>query len=84
MTTEQIIQRLLDEKHITVLEAVQMIKDLVRNEVFIPAVPADKKKTYYRQPTVVMYGVDISNTEYYSDNAIQSSNSLSINKEKGE
>lgn len=81
MTTEQIIQRLLDEKHITVAEAIQMIKDLVRNEVFIPMFPDDKKKTYPGNSIVVMYGVGINNTEYNSDNAIYT---LSSDKPKEE
>lgn len=55
MTTEEIIQRLLDEKHITVKEAMQMIRDLVRNEIFIPS--ATKSKGFPRTTTVVMYGV---------------------------
>ena len=70
MTTEQIIQRLLDEKHITVTEAVQMIRDLVRNEIFTPMFPTNKQKTYPGQPTVVMYGVDINDTVYSSNTAI--------------
>jgi len=80
MTTEQIIQRLLDEKHITVAEAVQMIRDLVRNEVFVPMFYDPEKKTYTEPPIVVTYGVSISNTGYNNDNAI--SNSLSSAKPK--
>lgn len=34
MSTELIIQRLLDEKHITAEEAMQMLKDLVANRFF--------------------------------------------------
>ena len=72
MTTEQIIQRLLDEKHITVAEAIQMIKDLVRNEVFTPMFPTDKRKTYPEKPIVVMYGVGISNTDGWNNtNSLQ-------------
>ena len=60
METEQIIQRLLDEKHITVKEAFQMIKDLVKKEIYIPKIkPEDYKST---NPTVVMYGVSITDT----------------------
>ena len=55
MTTEQIIQRLLDEKHITVKEAMQMIRDLVRNEILIPS--TIKPKDFPGTTTVVMYGI---------------------------
>ena len=84
MTTEQIIQRLLDEKHITVAEAVQMIKDLVRNEVFVPMFPTDERKTYPGNSIVVMYGVDTNNTWYNSDNALHGSNPLSSDISKEE
>lgn len=56
MTTEEIIQRLLDEKHITAKEAMQMLKDLVKNEVFTPMFPNQKQK-YPMSPYVVMYGI---------------------------
>lgn len=82
MTTEQIIQRLLDEKHITVVEAVQMIKDLVRNEIFVPMFPTDERKTYPGNFIAVMYGVDANNIWYNSDNALHGSNSLSSDKPK--
>lgn len=54
MTTEQIIQRLLDNKHISVSEAMQMIRDLVRNEFIVPQTnPVE----YPDEPRVVMYGI---------------------------
>lgn len=58
MTTEEIIQRLLDEKHITVKEAMQMLKDLVKNEVFIPMFPNQKQKYPMPPPPVTIYGVN--------------------------
>lgn len=54
MTTEQIIQRLLDNKHISVSEATQMIRDLVRNEFIVPRINPAR---YPNETQVVMYGV---------------------------
>ena len=54
MTTEQIIQRLLDNKHISVSEATQMIRDLVRNEFIVPRANPVR---YPNTTQVVMYGV---------------------------
>lgn len=54
MTTEQIIQRLLDNKHISVSEATQMIRDLVRNEFIVPRTNPAK---YPNNTQVVMYGI---------------------------
>lgn len=50
MTCEDIIQRLLDEKHITVKEAMIMIKELVKNSipsVSFPGVP-EKEKDFWK------------------------------------
>lgn len=54
MTTEQIIQRLLDNKHISVSEATQMIRDLVRNEFIVPQTNPVR---YPNKTQTVMYGV---------------------------
>ena len=66
MTTEEIIQRLLDEKHITVAEATQMIRDLVRNEIFAPLFPDKSSKRIPNNTTVVMYGVNLDNWDNIS------------------
>lgn len=84
MTTEQIIQRLLDEKHITVTEAVQMIRDLVRNEVFIPMFPDDNRKTYPKQSVVVMYGVNIDPSDDWANSIDSNYNAVSSDKPKEE
>lgn len=78
MTTEEIIQRLLDEKHITVKEAMQMIRDLVRNEIFIPGVT--KSKDFPGTTTVVMYGV-IEPPYSINDDTTNVYNVLSDNKD---
>lgn len=65
MTSEEIIQRLLDEKHITVAEAAQMIRDLVKNEIFTP--PTNPNKTPYYPPTVVMYGVSVTPSDDWAN-----------------
>ena len=54
MTTEQIIQRLLYNKHISVSEATQMIRDLVRNEFIVPRTNPVK---YPNTTQTVMYGI---------------------------
>lgn len=85
MTTEQIIQRLLDEKHITVTEAVQMIRDLVRNEVFMPMFIDDNRKTSPKQSVVVMYGVNINPSDDWANNSIDNNyNAVSSDKPKEE
>lgn len=79
MTTEQIIQRLLDEKHITVAEAVQMIRDLVRNEIFIPT--TNPSKTL---PISVLYGVNINPSNDWANNVDKHYNAINSGKPKEE
>lgn len=60
MTCEDIIQRLLDEKHITVKEAMIMIKELVKNTM--PTItqglwPSTNKDFWNPSDIAVMYGV---------------------------
>ena len=66
MTSEEIIQRLLDEKKISAKEAMIMLKDLAIigiNQIF----PITKStKRIYPNTTVVMYGV--SPIEYDNSN----------------
>lgn len=61
MASEEIIQRLLDEKKISVKEALIILKDLARigiNEIFKPSIPTKPDlPTYPRDNVVVMYGV---------------------------
>ena len=66
MTSEQIIQRLLDEKKISVKEAMIILKDLAK--IGIQYIFTKETDLVPHQPTVVMYGVgttwtaDTSNT----------------------
>lgn len=63
MTCEDIIQRLLDEKHITVKEAMIMIKELVKNSipnVSFPGVPEKEKDFWKPNDVVAVYGVRTS------------------------
>lgn len=64
MTTEQIIQRLLDNKYISVPEATQMIRDLVRNEFIVPRTNPVR---YPNTTQVVMYGVTPVNADDWWD-----------------
>ena len=62
MTCEDIIQRLLDEKHITVKEAMIMIKELVKNSLPNISIPEKTKEKDFWNPNevVVMYGISTS------------------------
>ena len=80
MTCEDIIQRLLDEKHITVKEAMIMIKELVKNSipnVSFPGVPEKEKDFWKPTVVVVMYGV---NTSPYITNKELNNNAISTDK----
>ena len=80
MTCEDIIQRLLDEKHITVKEAMIMIKELVKNSipnVSFPGVPEKEKDFWKPNEVVVMYGV---NTSPYITNKELNNNAISTDK----
>ena len=60
MTTEQIIQRLLDNKHISVSEATQMIRDLVRNEFIVPRTnPAKYPNNTQVNPLFISYNTQV-------------------------
>ena len=80
MTCEDIIQRLLDEKHITVKEAMIMIKELVKNSipnVSFPGVPEKEKDFWKPNEVVALYGVNISP---YITNEELNNNSISTDK----
>lgn len=59
MTCEDIIQRLLDDRHITVKEAMIMIKALVKNTIpaVTPGWPNTSKDFWNPSDIAVMYGV---------------------------
>lgn len=72
MTSEEIIQRLLDEKKISVKEALIILKDLARigiNEIFKPLAPTKPDLPIYPGDNVVKYGVT---TNPYTWNASES------------
>lgn len=80
MTCEDIIQRLLDEKHITVKEAMIMIKELVKNSspnVSFPGVPKKEKDFWEPNDVVATYGVKVSP---YITNKELNNNSISTDK----
>ena len=71
MTSEQIIQRLLDQKKISVKEAMIILKDLARIgiERTINYWPIEEpNKDPYRYPITVMYGVNTTGSPYWTDN----------------
>lgn len=70
MTSEEIIQRLLDEKKITVAEAMIILKDLAK--IGINYVLGKEQQIIPAPPTVVMYGVTTSPTTW-ADNTIATS-----------
>ncbi len=81
MTCEDIIQRLLDEKHITVKEAMIMIKELVKNSipnVSFPGAPEKEKDFWKPNDIVVMYG--ITTTPPYITNEESNNNAISTDK----
>jgi len=58
MTSEEIIQRLLDEKKITVADAMVILKDLAK--IGISYVLKQEQPTIPTAPTIVMYGVGVT------------------------
>lgn len=68
MTSEEIVQRLLDEKKITVTEALIILKDLAK--IATQQIFTSKTKPLPEYPNrtevVCMYGVQISSTTYES------------------
>lgn len=70
MTSEEIIQRLLDEKKITVAEAMIILKDLAK--IGINYVLGKEQQIIPAPTTVVMYGVTTSPTTFV-DNTIATS-----------
>lgn len=82
MTSEEIIQRLLDEKKISASEALTILKDLARIGITVISdeiIPKGWKDTSSGGPvTVVMYGVVPSN----SDNTYTYKTTENSNKEE--
>lgn len=76
MTTEEIIQRLLDEKKITVKEALVILKDVITNEFLKKSYEEkiskeddknfDKRPSFPYPPITVMYGVTTNPYTYES------------------
>ena len=76
MTTEEIIQRLLDEKKITVKEALVILKDVIKNELlnkpYEEKISKEVDENFNKHPSfpypsiAAMYGVTISPYSYES------------------
>ena len=75
MTSEEIIQRLLDEKRITVKEAITILKDLAKIglQQWIPGKLVEPDP--YPNNIVVMYGVTTSPTTYSDNTSTYTANS---------
>lgn len=94
MTSEEIIQRLLDEKKITVKEAMIILKDLSKiwlKQVFPDRISPDKWTDPYKTTApprpwqdnvVVMYGVLTNPVTYNTSNTINSDNVISSDEIK--
>lgn len=73
MTSEEIIERLLDQKHITVKEAMILLKDLIKNRYFsnddlISKFPTTTPSNPWSdRTTVVMYGVQTPDSTRWND-----------------
>ena len=79
MTSEEIIQRLLDEKKISVKEAIIILKDLARiglQQIFIP----QRQETLPWNDTVVMYGIGIPTSSYVKDGVTTNANTIKYDK----
>lgn len=66
MTSEEIIQKLLDEKKISASEALTILKDLARIGITVISdelIPDSWKDTSSRTPVTVLYGVVPSNSD---------------------
>lgn len=88
MTCEDIIQRLLDEKHITVKEAIIMIKALISNQAEVnkiikeketeglkifPAPVRNPERDFWETNRTMMYGVNYPDEpEFNSINMVDS------------
>ena len=73
MTSEEIIQRLLDEKKITVKEAMILMKDICKNFLF------KKESLSDFPPTVVTYGVRPVDYEFETIGTTEITTTSSIN-----
>lgn len=69
MTSEEIIQRLLDDKKISVKEAIVILKDLAKIglQQITPSIFPEEKKKVWGDTIVTVYGVT-TNPYTYSDN----------------
>lgn len=83
MTSEDIIQRLLDENKITVKEALVLLKDLAKIAVtnkwndWFPGTTISSPEKPFDNNIVVMYGVNVSPFTY--DDTYGTTNSISSN-----
>ena len=76
MTSEEIIQRLLDERKITVAEALVILKDIAKNAINTIFDNHDLNKRikkdvpYYPNMVTVMYGVNLTDNIWYGETKI--------------
>ena len=76
MTSEEIIQRLLDERKITVAEALVILKDIAKNAINTIFDNHDLNKRikkdvpHYPNMVTVMYGVNLTDNIWYGETKI--------------